>query len=50
MIYFCTGHGKAELWAIKPGGTRGGVAPESRVAWKVRKNVPTRASPVLADG
>ena len=48
--YLCTGHGKTELWAVKPGGyTKGGVLPESRVAWKVRKNVPTRSSPVLFD-
>lgn len=50
-VYLCTGHGKTELWAIKPGGyTKGGLLPESRVVWKVHRNVPTRSSPVLADG
>lgn len=48
LIYLCTGNGKAELWAVKPGGT--GVLGPDAVAWKVRKNVPKRASPVLADG
>jgi len=47
-IYFNTGHGKAELWAVHPGGH--GVIPDSDVLWKVKKNVPTRASVVLADG
>jgi outer membrane protein assembly factor BamB len=48
MIYFCTGHGKTELWALKPGGR--GLLSDTQVAWKVRKNVPTRGSVVLADG
>ena len=48
MIYFCTGHGKSELWALKPGGR--GLLNDTQVAWKVRKNVPTRGSVVLNDG
>jgi outer membrane protein assembly factor BamB len=47
LIYFQTGHGKPELWAVKPGGH--GVLDDSFVAWKVKKNVPTRASTVLVD-
>jgi outer membrane protein assembly factor BamB len=47
LIYFQTGHGKPELWAVKPGGH--GVLDDSYVAWKVKKNVPTRASTVLVD-
>ena len=47
LIYFSTGHGKAELWAVKPGGR--GIVPDSDVAWKVKRNVPTRASVLLHD-
>jgi outer membrane protein assembly factor BamB len=47
LIYFQTGHGKPELWAVKPGGH--GVLDDSYIAWKVKKNVPTRASTVLVD-
>jgi outer membrane protein assembly factor BamB len=48
LIYYCTGHGQPELWAIRPGGH--GVIDESQIAWKVKKAVPTRASPILVDG
>jgi outer membrane protein assembly factor BamB len=48
LIYTNTGHGKAELWAIKPGGK--GVVTDTHVAWKVKRNVPTRASVLLHDG
>jgi outer membrane protein assembly factor BamB len=48
FIYLCTGNGKAELLAVKPGGT-GGLA-ESAIAWRVKKNVPQRPSPLLVDG
>lgn len=48
FIYFCTGHGKSELWAVKPGG-RGAIAADA-IAWKVKKNVPNRSSPIIVDG
>jgi outer membrane protein assembly factor BamB len=47
LIYFNTGHGKPELWAVKPGGR--GIVPDSEVVWKVKRNVPTRASVLLHD-
>jgi outer membrane protein assembly factor BamB len=47
LIYVSMGHSKSELWAIKPGGS--GDVTESHVAWKVKRNVPTRSSPLLAD-
>lgn len=47
LIYFCFGNGKNELWAVKPGGT--GVLGDADVAWKAKKNVPTRSSVLLAD-
>ncbi|HEV8541399.1 MAG TPA: PQQ-binding-like beta-propeller repeat protein [Verrucomicrobiae bacterium] len=45
MIFVSMGHSKSELWAIKPGGS--GNVTTSHVVWKLRKNVPTRSSPVL---
>ena len=47
LIFFNTGHGKSELWAVKPGGK--GVLGEDMIAWKVRRNVPTRSSVLLVD-
>jgi len=47
LVYFQTGHGKPELWAVKPGGH--GVLDDSLVVWKVKKNVPTRSSTVLVN-
>jgi outer membrane protein assembly factor BamB len=48
LIFFQTGHGKPELWAVKPTGKE--VLPESDVVWKVKRNVPTRSSTLLRDG
>ena len=45
MIFVSMGHSKSELWAIKPGGK--GDVTETHVAWKVKRNVPTRSSPVM---
>ncbi|MBI1839335.1 MAG: PQQ-binding-like beta-propeller repeat protein [Verrucomicrobia bacterium] len=45
MVFVCTGLSKGQLWAIKPGGS--GVVTDTRVAWKVTRNVPTRPSPVV---
>ena len=45
MIFVSMGHPKSELWAVKPGG-RGDVT-ETHVAWKVKRNVPTRSSAVM---
>lgn len=45
-LVFCSmGHSKSELWAVKPGGS--GDVTDSHVAWKVKRNVPTRSSAVL---
>jgi outer membrane protein assembly factor BamB len=46
MIFCSMGHPRSELWAVKPGGS--GVVTDSRVVWKVKRNVPTRSSAVLA--
>lgn len=45
MIFVSMGHPNSELWAIKPGGK--GDVTASHVAWKVKRNVPTRSSVVL---
>jgi outer membrane protein assembly factor BamB len=47
LIYCSMGHPKSELWAIKPGGS--GDVTGTHVAWKVKRNVPTRSSAVLAE-
>lgn len=46
MVICSMGHSKSELWAIKPGGS--GDVTGSHVAWKVKRNVPTRSSAVAA--
>lgn len=46
MIFVSMGHPKSELWAVKPGGK--GDVTDTHVAWKVKRNVPTRSSAVLA--
>ncbi len=45
MVFVSMGHSKSELWAVKPGGS--GDVTESHVAWKVKRNVPTRSSAVI---
>jgi outer membrane protein assembly factor BamB len=47
LIYACMGIGKAQIFAIHPGGQ--GVLSDSQIAWKVGRNIPTRPSPVLLD-
>jgi outer membrane protein assembly factor BamB len=42
LIYAATGMGKADLWAIKPGGR--GLLTDANIVWKVTKNVPGRPS------
>ncbi|HEX8915900.1 MAG TPA: PQQ-binding-like beta-propeller repeat protein [Humisphaera sp.] len=48
LMYLCTGNGKSEMWAVKPGGT--GQLNGDAIVWRVKKNVPKRASPLLVDG
>jgi len=45
MIYVCTGFARAELWAIKPGGS--GDLSATNVVWKMKIQVPTQPSPLL---
>lgn len=48
MFYLNTGYGRAELWAVKPGGQ--GDVTLSHVAWKYSKGVPLKPTPLLIDG
>jgi outer membrane protein assembly factor BamB len=45
FMYYCTGLGSEELWAVRPGGK--GVVTDTHVAWKLTQNVPGKPSPVL---
>jgi outer membrane protein assembly factor BamB len=47
VIYYGTGHGKPELWALRPRGS--GVLDASCILWKVSRYVPTRSSVLLVD-
>lgn len=46
LIFSCMGLSRGELWAIKPG-VSGVLDEEKDVAWKIRRNVPTRSSILL---
>ncbi len=44
-VYFCTGFGKPELWAIGIDGS--GDVTQTHVRWVVKKSIPAKPSPVL---
>jgi outer membrane protein assembly factor BamB len=48
LIYFPSGFATAQLLAIRPGGR--GLVTDSHVAWRVRRSIPNKPSPVLKDG
>lgn len=48
IAYIVTGFTKKELWAVKTDGL--GNVTDTHVAWKLNKNVPKYASPLLVDG
>ena len=45
LVYLNTGFGKAQLWAVRPGGH--GDVTDTHVAWKLMKGVPSKPSPLL---
>lgn len=45
LLYICTGYGKPQLWAIRPGGA--GDVTETNVVWKVKQQAPANPSPLL---
>tara|TARA_R110002096_G_scaffold316010_6_gene510317 strand:- start:1566 stop:2855 length:1290 start_codon:yes stop_codon:yes gene_type:complete len=50
LMFFNTGYGKSQLWAVKIDPTAKGELDESLIAWKQTKRMPNRCSPILADG
>ncbi|MEO0446022.1 MAG: PQQ-binding-like beta-propeller repeat protein [Verrucomicrobiota bacterium] len=47
-VYFCTGFGKPQLWAVGHQGS--GDVSETHVLWKNPKRISKKPSPLLADG
>ena len=47
-MYLVSGVAKAELWAVRPGGS--GIVNDTHVDWKIKKNIPGKPSMILADG
>ena len=47
-IYYCTGFGRGEIWAVKPGGK--GVVNDTHVLWDTRRGVPNKPSLILDKG
>jgi outer membrane protein assembly factor BamB len=48
VVYFSTGFGKPQLWAVKVDGS--GDVTETHVLWTVRRGIPAKPSPILHDG
>lgn len=47
-VYFSTGFGKPELWAVRIDGK--GDVTDTHVAWRVKKSIPAKPSPIVHDG
>ncbi len=47
LVFVIMDHDHPELWAIRPDGS--GDVTESHVAWKEKRGMPSRASPLLVD-
>lgn len=45
MVYISTGFGKADLWAVRTDGS--GDVSKTHVAWKIKKNIPCRSTPLI---
>lgn len=48
VVYFSTGFGKPELWAVKVDGS--GDVSDTHVKWTVKQGIPAKPSPLLHDG
>lgn len=48
VVYFCTGYGKPQLWAVRIDGS--GDVTDSHVDWTVKTGIPAKPSPILHDG
>ena len=47
LVFFVTDHDHPQLWAVRPDGV--GDVPDSHVAWKETRAIPSRSSPLLVD-
>ncbi|MCC9642583.1 PQQ-binding-like beta-propeller repeat protein [Rhodopirellula sp. JC740] len=47
-VYFATGFGKPQLWAATVDGN--GDVTDTHVSWTLKKSIPAKPSPVIADG
>ena len=48
IVYFSTGFGKPELWAVRVNGT--GDVSDTHVLWTTKKSVPAKPSPLFHEG
>ncbi|MCA9138264.1 MAG: PQQ-binding-like beta-propeller repeat protein [Planctomycetales bacterium] len=48
VVYFATGFGKPQLWAVKVDGS--GDVTDTHVQWTVLKGIPAKPSPIIHDG
>ena len=48
VVYFSTGFGKPELWAVKVDGS--GDVSDTHVLWTQKQGIPAKPSPLLHDG
>ncbi|WP_146520612.1 outer membrane protein assembly factor BamB family protein [Stieleria varia] len=48
VVYFSTGFGKPQLWAVKVDGS--GDVTDTHVLWTVTKSIPAKPSPILHEG
>lgn len=48
IVYFATGFGKPQLWAVKVDGS--GDVTDTHVVWSIAKGIPAKPSPVIRDG
>ncbi|MGB7348178.1 MAG: PQQ-binding-like beta-propeller repeat protein [Pirellulaceae bacterium] len=48
VVYFSTGFGKPQLWAVAVDGS--GNVTDTHVRWEVSKSIPAKPSPLLHDG
>ncbi|HYE30622.1 MAG TPA: PQQ-binding-like beta-propeller repeat protein [Methylomirabilota bacterium] len=50
LIYACTGYGKPELWAVKPGSSgESGDLTSTHVQWKHLRQAPAKPSPLVVE-
>jgi len=47
LVFVCTGFNRANLLAIRPGGT--GDVTDTHIAWELSKAVPKSSSPIIVD-